>query len=229
MSYPRCWSGFPVVHPIPLTVADAVTEFHVLDAFRGGQRGGPQCPAGPASIDGDHEPCRDVEGSAETRWPAEYMPDLVHRANSRCRDGLPPVRHREARRRPRKGGRIRLRLFLLPSSYQVRKSLWVTPISAQEEGELGKMQVRHRGHVRSWSSYGDSAAGAGAAPDCEPSGKSAEQNVESAVEFGQSVVGRPGWRELGEGAETGRSEVGAVPAAVHGRFPQAARRFPAVR
>lgn len=65
---------FRVVHPIPLTVADVVTELHVLDALRGGQRGGSQCPAGPASAGGDHKPCREVEAALKRDGPLNVCP-----------------------------------------------------------------------------------------------------------------------------------------------------------
>ena len=54
---------FRVVHPIPLTVADVVAEFHVLDALGRGERSGAERPADLAAAAGDHQARGDVEES----------------------------------------------------------------------------------------------------------------------------------------------------------------------
>src|SRR6478609_7936367 len=46
---------FRVVHPVPLTMAHVVADFHVLDALRKGQRRGSQQPAGPRPGTGDEQ------------------------------------------------------------------------------------------------------------------------------------------------------------------------------
>src|ERR1700756_906033 len=60
---PRAGMDFGVVHPIPLTVANIMAEFHVLDALGHGERGGAERPADLAAGAGDHQPRGDVEES----------------------------------------------------------------------------------------------------------------------------------------------------------------------
>jgi hypothetical protein len=54
---------FRVVHPIPLTVADVMAEFHVLDALGHGQRGGSDRPSNLALASAKSQPRRDLEAS----------------------------------------------------------------------------------------------------------------------------------------------------------------------
>ena len=65
---------FRVVHPIPLTVADVMAEFHVLDALGHGERGGSEHPAGLAAAAGDDQPRGDVEASLKRDSALDVCP-----------------------------------------------------------------------------------------------------------------------------------------------------------
>ncbi len=65
---------FRVVHPVPLTVADVMAEFHVLDALGRRERGGAECPAGLAAAGGDDQPCGEVEASLKRDTAPDVCP-----------------------------------------------------------------------------------------------------------------------------------------------------------
>src|SRR5208337_4289030 len=67
---------FGVIHPIPLTVADVMAEFHVLDALGHSERGGAECPADLAAGAGDNQPRGDVEGSLKRDGTPDVCPVL---------------------------------------------------------------------------------------------------------------------------------------------------------
>ena len=57
---------FRVVHPIPLTVADVMAKFHILDALGRGESGGSHGPAKLAFALGDGQPRRDFKAALKT-------------------------------------------------------------------------------------------------------------------------------------------------------------------
>src|SRR6202034_2250965 len=57
---------FRVVHPIPLTVADVMAEFHVLDALGRGQSDGSEGPAKLAFALGDGQSRHDFKAALKT-------------------------------------------------------------------------------------------------------------------------------------------------------------------
>src|SRR6185312_13002196 len=63
---------FRVVHPIPLTVADVVGEFHVLDALGQGQGRGADGPSGLAAAGTDNE----SRGNLEASLKRDGAPDI---------------------------------------------------------------------------------------------------------------------------------------------------------
>jgi hypothetical protein len=60
---------FWVVHPIPLTVADVMAEFHVLDGLGRGQGDGSDGPSKLAFAPGDDQPRRDLKVSLKSDGP----------------------------------------------------------------------------------------------------------------------------------------------------------------
>src|SRR5215208_4769787 len=65
---------FRVVHPVPLTVADVVSEFHVLDALSHGQRCGSQHPSDLALAQTDHEARGDLEATLKSDGATDIGP-----------------------------------------------------------------------------------------------------------------------------------------------------------
>src|ERR1700686_532551 len=65
-----------VVHPIPLTVADVMSKFHVLDALRNGQGGGSNRPANLAPAATDDEACGEVDASLKRDGAPDICPVL---------------------------------------------------------------------------------------------------------------------------------------------------------
>src|ERR1700680_1444095 len=66
--------NFRVVHPIPLTVADVMAEFHVLDALGRGQGGGSNSPAELASAATDDQPRCDLDTSVKSDGALDVFP-----------------------------------------------------------------------------------------------------------------------------------------------------------
>src|ERR1700757_4510145 len=71
---PRGGMDFRVVHPIPLTVADVMANFHVLDALGHGERGGTEPPADLAAGAGDNQPRGHVEESLKRDGAPDVCP-----------------------------------------------------------------------------------------------------------------------------------------------------------
>jgi hypothetical protein len=65
---------FRVIHPVPLTVADVMAEFHVLDALGRSQGGGSDGPAEPASAAANRQPRGDLEGSVKSDGTLDVCP-----------------------------------------------------------------------------------------------------------------------------------------------------------
>ena len=65
---------FGVIHPIPLTVADIVAQFHVLDALGRGQGERPEHPPGPGSAGTDHQTGGEVEAALNSDGALDIGP-----------------------------------------------------------------------------------------------------------------------------------------------------------
>jgi hypothetical protein len=65
---------FRVVHPIPLTMADVMGQFHVLDALRDGQGCGADGPAERAAAAGDDKLRSAVEASLKRDGTQDVYP-----------------------------------------------------------------------------------------------------------------------------------------------------------
>src|ERR1700686_4435793 len=74
-----------VVHPIPLTVADVMSKFHVLDALRDGQGGGSNRPANLAPAATDAGACGEVDASLKRDDAPIYALSLAPRESSMSR------------------------------------------------------------------------------------------------------------------------------------------------
>lgn len=64
---------FRIVHPIPLTVADVVAEFHVLDALGRSQRCGSESPSGFRSAADEGQSGRDLQASLKGDGPTDVV------------------------------------------------------------------------------------------------------------------------------------------------------------
>jgi hypothetical protein len=65
-----------VVHPVPLTVADVMAEFHVLDNLGHGECAGTERPSDLATGASDKQPRGDVEESLKRDGAPDVCPVL---------------------------------------------------------------------------------------------------------------------------------------------------------
>ena len=191
---------FRVVHPIPLTVADVMGKFHVLDALGHGQGGGADSPSGVAFAPTDSEPCGNLEASlkhdgAPDICPVPLAARILDVATDRLQVG-------------RKGRDVRVAQMGV-FGYVCDGDRRLTQIQARRAADLlaGRRATRGdwRSTAASWvtsdlvvclSRAGGEGSRGSAVGRAESGGQPAEQGVEPAVEFGETVVGGPGRREV---------------------------------
>ena len=68
---------FGVIHPIPLTVADIVAQFHVLDALGRGQCERPEHPPGLGSAGTDHHTGGEVQAALNSDGALDIRPVVL--------------------------------------------------------------------------------------------------------------------------------------------------------
>src|SRR6185312_11116003 len=191
---------FRVIHPIPLTMADVVGQLHVLDALGQGQGRGADGPSGLAAAGTDSE----SGGNLEASLKRDGAPDIcavplaariLDVATDRFQFG-------------RKGLDVRLAEMGV-FGYVCDGHRRLTHSQARRPGDLLARRQATRGNWRSTAaSWVTSDRGGCLRPArcerwhgsavgrAELGGQPAEQDVEAAVEFGETVVGGPGWREV---------------------------------